>query len=450
MEQKLKKCSLIDHKENEAISFCQECKIYMCKKCEKLHSELFKYHHAYEINKEKNEIEVFIGLCQELNHFNELDYFCKTHNKLCCAKCITRIKTEENGQHTDCNLCLIKDIENEKKNKLKNNIKCLEDLNNALEQSINKLKESFKKIDKDKENLKINIQKIFTKLRNAINDREDELLLDIDKKYNSLFFNEDFMKESEKLPNKIKMYLEKGKLIDEQWNNNNLKSLINDCLNIENSINYINNINEKLKKCNSLDFEIKFSPTEDEFNKYLEELKKFGKIYEYKNKLFDSKIEFDQELIKSWLNNKDFTSQLLFRKTRDGSKTKDLHDKCDNKGITIVFIETTKGYKFGGYTELEWDNKSGSKKDKSTFLFSLNKREKYLPRNDNGTMYCHSECCPWFGSSGYPEIFLDYSLDKGISYDNSTKNTFFNGRKLTNGDTNWDVKELEIYKIIYI
>jgi len=258
------------------------------------------------------------------------------------------------------------------------------------------------------------------------------------------------MKESEKLPNKIKMYLEKGKLIDEQWNNNNLKSLINDCLNIENSINYINNINEKLKKCNSLDFEIKFSPGEDEFNKYLEELKKFGKIYEYKNKLFDSTIEFDQELIKSWLNNKDFTSQLLFRKTRDGSKTKDLHDKCDNKGITIVFIETTKGYKFGGYTELEWDNKSGSKKDKSTFLFSLNKREKYLPRNDNGTMYCHSECCPWFGSSGYPEIFLDYSLDKGISYDNSTKNTFFNGRKLTNGDTNWDVKELEIYKIIYI
>ena len=176
MEQKLKKCSLIDHKENEAISFCQECKIYMCKKCEKYHSELFKYHHAYEINKEKNEIEVFIGLCQELNHFNELDYFCKTHNKLCCAKCITRIKTEENGQHTDCNLCLIKDIENEKKNKLKNNIKCLEDLNNTLEQSINKLKESFKKIDKDKENLKINIQKIFTKLRNAINDREEELL----------------------------------------------------------------------------------------------------------------------------------------------------------------------------------------------------------------------------------------------------------------------------------
>ena len=51
MEQKLKKCSLIDHKENEAISFCQECKIYMCKKCEKYHSELFKYHHAYEINK---------------------------------------------------------------------------------------------------------------------------------------------------------------------------------------------------------------------------------------------------------------------------------------------------------------------------------------------------------------------------------------------------------------
>ena len=182
----------------------------------------------------------------------------------------------------------------------------------------------------------------------------------------------------------------------------------------------------------------------------MEEFKKFGKISEYKNKLFDSKIEFDQELIKSWLNNKDFTSQLLFRKTRDGSNTKDLHDKCDNKGITIVFIETTKGYKFGGYTELEWDTKSGSKKGKSTFIFSLNDRQKYLPRNDNGTIYCHNECCPWFGSSGYPEIFLDYSLNKGISYDNSTYNTFFNGKRLTNGEKLWDVKELEVYKIIFI
>ena len=449
MEEKIKKCSLAEHKENEAILFCQDCKIYLCKKCEKHHSELFKNHHEYAINKnDKNEIESFNGLCQELNHLNELEYFCKTHNKLCCAKCIVKIKTKENGQHTDCNLCLIEDIENEKKDKLKSNIKNLEELNNILEQSINGLKETFKKIEKEKEDLKMNIQKVFTKLRSVINDREDQLLLDVDNKYNTLYFDEDFMKESEKLPNKIKIYLEKGKKIVEEWNKNNLKSLINDCLNIENSIIYINNIKDKLNKNNLSKNKINFYPKENEFNKYLEEIKKFGKISEYY--LFDSKIEFDQELIKTWLNNKDFNSQLLFRKTRDGSKVKDFHDKCDNKGITIIFIETTKGYKFGGYTELQWDTKSGGKKDKSTFIFSLNNKKKYSPRNERGTIYCENGRCPWFGSPTNPEILLNYSLDKGESYDYNDSNTFFNGRLLTNGETNWDVKELEAYKITYI
>ena len=44
---------------------------------------------------------------------------------------------------------------------------------------------------------------IFTKLRNKLNDREDKLLLEVDKKYDELFFPEELIKKSEKLPNKI-------------------------------------------------------------------------------------------------------------------------------------------------------------------------------------------------------------------------------------------------------
>ena len=69
----------------------------------------------------------------------------------------------------------------------------------------------YEKIDKSKEELKRNIQKIFTKLRNALNDREDELLLEVDNKYNELNLNENIIKECDKLPNKIKISLEKGK-----------------------------------------------------------------------------------------------------------------------------------------------------------------------------------------------------------------------------------------------
>ena len=84
-------------------------------------------------------------------------------------------------------------------------------MSSKLEQSIKELKELFDNISENKENLKMKIQKIFTKIRNTLNDREDELLLEIDKKFNDLFFKEELIKESEKLPNKIKLALEKGK-----------------------------------------------------------------------------------------------------------------------------------------------------------------------------------------------------------------------------------------------
>ena len=164
MEQK--KCSMINHKEIDCISYCQECKIYMCNKCEKYHQELFINHHKYKVDKDT--LEIFTGLCNEQNHLDELIFFCKTHNKLCCSKCITKIKTKDKGQHTDCKVCLIEDIEKDKKNELNNNIKILEDLSINLDKSIDKLKEIYKNINKNKEELKINVQQIFTKLRNEL------------------------------------------------------------------------------------------------------------------------------------------------------------------------------------------------------------------------------------------------------------------------------------------
>ena len=40
----MEKCSSANHKEIDALSFYGECNIYMCNKCEKLHSELFPNH----------------------------------------------------------------------------------------------------------------------------------------------------------------------------------------------------------------------------------------------------------------------------------------------------------------------------------------------------------------------------------------------------------------------
>ena len=443
-----KKCSMIDHKEIDAISFCYECKIYMCNKCEKPHSDLFKNQHQIIIIKDKNIDEFFSGICMEENHSDELIYYCKNHNKLCCAGCITKIQGKKNGQHKDCEICFIEDIENEKKNKLEENIKCLEELSKTFEQSINQIKELFEKINDEKDVLKKDIQKIFTKLRNEINNREDQLLEDVDKKFEELFIKEDVIKESEKLPNKIKASLEKGKLININWKENKLNSLINDCLNIEKNIENINLINKSLKENNSFEMNLKFSPDEKGIYELLETIRKFGVINDNSQKIFDSTIEFNEKLVKSWLNDRKFKAELLFRKTRDGQTPDDFHNKCDNKGITIVFFETTKGYKFGGYTELPWDSSSGEKKDRTTFIFSFNNKQKYEAKNNNGSIYCGCSEGPRFGCN-WPEIYLPYSLNKGRSFDNS-KNTFLQGKKLTNGEETWDIKELEVHKIVYI
>ena len=48
---------------------------------------------------------------------------------------------------------------------------------------------------------------IFTKLRNALNSREDEILSNIDNDFKKYFFDEDLIKSAEKLPNKVKISL---------------------------------------------------------------------------------------------------------------------------------------------------------------------------------------------------------------------------------------------------
>ena len=184
------KCSFEEHKEIEAITTCPECKIYMCNKCENHHLSLFKNHHSYKLNKEE---EIFTGFCKEKNHPNKLEYFCKDHNQLCCAACLCKLKSKGDGKHKDCDVCEIESIKDEKKNKLKENIKNLEDLESKFNENMKELKNIFQKIEKDKEDLKIKVQNVFTKIRTILNDREDKLLEEIDNLFNTKYFNEDII-----------------------------------------------------------------------------------------------------------------------------------------------------------------------------------------------------------------------------------------------------------------
>ena len=145
-----------------------------------------------------------------------MEYYCKNHNILCCAACLCKIKGKGNGQHHDCNVCLIEEIKEEKKSKLNENIKYLEESSKNIEESIKKIKEIYEKITLNKEEIKLKILNIFTKIRNMLNEREEKLLSKLDNIYDNTFFKEDLIKKGEKIPTQIKFLLEKGKLLDKE------------------------------------------------------------------------------------------------------------------------------------------------------------------------------------------------------------------------------------------
>ena len=75
MENTKKKCSLEEHNDNDAIIYCIRCQIYMCNKCENLHSKLFKNHQTFTAEKDMKDI--FTGYCIEEEHFQKLNFFIK-------------------------------------------------------------------------------------------------------------------------------------------------------------------------------------------------------------------------------------------------------------------------------------------------------------------------------------------------------------------------------------
>ena len=148
--------------------------------------------------------------------------------------------------------------------------------------------------------MKLNIQNTFTKIRNALNNREDELLLEVDKNFGEPYCDVKILEQCKKLPNKIKLSLEKSKNIEQ--NKNELASFIHECIDIENNIKDINKINESIDKCkNQGEIEINFI-YEEEFNLLIDNIKKFEIIkYNKIDSLIINKDIKKQEAIVNWI-----------------------------------------------------------------------------------------------------------------------------------------------------
>jgi hypothetical protein len=102
---------------------------------------------------------------------------------------------------------------------------------------------------------------------------------------------------------------------------------------------------------------------------------------------------------------KDQEWTLLYRGSRYGFRSSDFHAKCDNRSNTLMLIETTKGFIFGGFIPVSWDSSSQWKSDntKKSFVFTLknpsnSESRKFLISNTSDAIYCYWSYGLGFGS----------------------------------------------------
>ena len=344
-------CSSDHEKKIPSKYYCSNCKIYMCEVCEKYHSKMFCNHNIY--NSDENISEIFDGFCKENNHLKILEFFCKIHNKLCCSSCITKIKKKGKGQHTDCDICLIEDIKDTKKDLLNKNYTVLEELSKNIGDSINELKDILETINTNKYKLKLKIQKTFTEIKNKINEKENELMIEVDKMYENIFISQYKLKQIYAIPSIAKESLEKVKLNDYEYTyewekDNKLSFLINNSINIENNILNINQNNKIINKFkNDIHSVIKLYMEKDNYvNNFLNNFLSFGKENKIiiSNNINEEKIDTNLDIKISSLNyiknNSEFSLELLGFNSKEFSKyySEEIENE-DDKNILTLCLE---------------------------------------------------------------------------------------------------------------
>ena len=159
--------------------------------------------------------------------------------------------------------------------------------------------------------------------------------------------------------------------------------------------------------------------------------------------------------IKSQLTNLKYRTiklELIYKSSRDGQKAKDFHYFCDDKGPTVSIIKTKENIIFGGFLNINWKNKKGSCRDDKSFLFSFNNNKIYKNSKQDYAATFEEKKGPYFSYA--INILEDFNKsnehcvrlleDSKISW-----NSFAYDYELNNGEKYFDIKEIEVFKVLW-
>lgn len=225
-------------------------------------------------------------------------------------------------------------------------------------------------------------------------------------------------------------------------------------LNIETNIKEINIINEKIEKCNSNgNAKINFIPEDnEEINKFLNTIKMFGKITDSEN-LINTKIISENEIkqIQNWLIQSigEFKNcNLIYKATEHGDSKDVLFSKCKNKKNLIWIMKDKNNNIFGCFNSIAINGNNSYSKDSKCFLYSINKKKKYLPNLNvqNNIYHCSSHIIEFGDSNKFEFVVGEKFLSKNsITFSNN--NIFNHNCELCNNSA-VSLVELEVFQVI--
>ena len=211
-------------------------------------------------------------------------------------------------------------------------------------------------------------------------------------------------------------------------------------------------LENKIDKLEKL-FKEKISSMEQQINEI--KINMQNKNSELGEETIDSLIISEKEdikLLKNWISNdKNLELKLIYRATRDGDTEKDFHKKCDNIYPTISILKTPKGYIFGGYTTILFNNPNNRDidlKDESAFVFSLNRKKKFVTQDKKVSICLRPGYLIVFGN-GSNSIQIENNALKSEGHWSNPSGSYGSNLNLTE-NKNFSIQEFEIFQVIYI
>ena len=175
-----------------------------------------------------------------------------------------------------------------------------------------------------------------------------------------------------------------------------------------------------------------------------------------KSDILNDKSSFDLLYNRINPSKKDIKFNLIFKADKKNSSVSDFHKYCDKKKNVLVLIKTDKDVRFGGFTSVGFDSYLHHKKDNQAFIFSLDKKSIYEIKKEKNAIFCSKDYGPCFDGAengcGLFNISIKEDIFKNQQHTGNNKDNSYEINydfELNNGEKDFNVKELEVFQIIF-